>query len=204
MIKGFGEEKQKKLIDYIESEIEQMSSDRSTLLDDIRQLNDVYEGRIPEKTYPWEGCSNIQVPLISTHVDALLANMMNSVFQNENYWTVNPITPDTWGYAKETERLLQYGSNHVFKMYEVCQDWFKGGIKDGTGIITLNWREEYRWRYSKIDEDYVAEPKLMFRGPKIESIPLENFYIPHRFPVIQRAPWCGHDFYLSWPEIKGE
>lgn len=205
MIQGFGEEKQKRLVQYLEDEITQIQADRSTLLDDLKDLNDIYEGRIPRKDFPWEGCSNIQVPMISTHVDALHANMMNSTFSNETFWTCSSLSPGSWRLAKDTERFLQYGSQHVFKMFEVCQDWYKGGIMDGTSIINLNWEEEFRWRFRRTaDGEFEMEPKLMFRGPRIRHVPLENFYFPLRFPTIQSAPWVAHDFYMSWPEIVGQ
>lgn len=209
MIQGFGEEKQKELVRYLEDEVIQTNNDRSTLLLDLQELNDMYEGRLIEKNFPWEGCSNIQVPLISTHVDAIHANFMNSVFMQDPFWAVRSLTPNGYGVAKRTERFMQYGSEHVWKMYDVCQDWFKFGITDGTGIIDLNWKEEYRWVYNESKSgdgnvEYFPEPKLMYRGPKICSIPLENFYIPNRYPELHSAPWCGHDFFLSWPELVGQ
>ena len=195
MIQGFGDKKQQDLLRYLEDEVQTVQEERTTLLDDLEKLNKVYEGRLAEKTWPWKGCSNIQVPLISSHVDAIHANFMNSVFEKDPFWAVRSLSPGSYGLAKETENFMQYGSEHVWRMYDVCADWFKGGIMDGTAIIDLNWDEKYQWVYTESKDgdgnvEYFPEPKLIYRGPKFSSIPLENFYCPNRFPELHQMPWC--------------
>ena len=202
-IKYFGKKKQEELVSYIEDQIVISDAERQELLDDLTELNDVYEGRLKEKTFPWTGASNIQVPLISTHVDATTANLMNSIFQHEPFWMVSALVPGLWPYCKQTEQFMQYVSNHVIHIYDFCQAWFKALVKDGTAVAHVAWRERYRWRYRKVDDEYTMEPKLIFRGPVVEHVTLEDFHIPSRYTRIQDAPWVGHDFYLSWPEIAG-
>ena len=188
----------------MDQQIEQAKADRQELMDDIDDYIETYEGRLPGKSFPWEGCSNIQVPLTQTSVETIYSRIINAIFNVEPFWMVRPVSDslDAYDKSKSLERFLQYVSVHVLDMYSVCQNWFLDSIKYGTGVIEVCWERKHQYRYKRHLDEVIKERKLIYNGPKVKSIALDDFYLPAGVDCIANSPWVGKGFYLTWPELK--
>lgn len=196
------EKKEKTLATYLLDEIDQSESDRSDFLDNLETWTELYEGKVTTKTYPWKDCSNVRLPFTPTNCEAIFARMMNSIFGQEPFWMVQPLIGGSWEYAKNLESFLEYAGNHILKIYEVCQQWFLPAVKYGVSPAKITWREDWRYFYKRQDGQRLLDTRLNYRGPKIDVIPLQDFFTPNGYADLQEMPWVGHRFYLNWMQFK--
>ena len=194
---------EERLTEYILGEIEQSQSDQSEFLQNLKLWTNLYEGKVYEKDFPWKDCANIRLPFTATNCEAIFSRMMNSIFSMEPFWTVKPLAAGTWDYAKNLETFLEFASGSVLRMYETCQSWFMPAVKYGTSPLKISWREDWRSYFKRIGGERVLDKRLMFRGPRLEPLPLQDFFRPSGYANIKDFPWVGHRFYLNTMQIKG-
>jgi len=73
------EDEERILADRIESDFNAGIQDRADWEERISEWDDAYYGRLPRKVFPWEGCSNFNVPLIMTAVETLKPRLIDGV-----------------------------------------------------------------------------------------------------------------------------
>lgn len=73
------EEDEKSLADRIEHDFQAAISDRADWETRIAEWEDSYYGRLPDKTFPWPGCSNFNVPLVMTAIETLKPRLIDGV-----------------------------------------------------------------------------------------------------------------------------
>lgn len=192
--------------DWWLSELEKAKSDRGDLDDKLVEWERLYEARpkVPYKTFPWPGASNLVVPVIATAVDAVLSRILNAVFGGKYLWNVTPKAANWVELANPMNKWLDWASKDVIGLYRVCQRWFLSTIKFGTGVVKLPWRKRVRKvRYVEGNtptEEYV----VMHDGPEAEVISLYDFYwSPDATHAgLKNCTWVAQRSVLTWKEIK--
>src|SRR3972149_1490789 len=70
--------------------------------------DDQYHGVLPEKSFPWPGCSNSSVPLTSTGVETMKPRLIESVLGDDQPILVRPVEATDEARQDITERFLNW------------------------------------------------------------------------------------------------
>lgn len=202
------ENKVNEISTWLQNEILQAEADRSELDDKILEWQRIYEA-LPEtetRDFPWEGASNIVVPVAATSVDAVFARMMNSLFGGKELWIATARSPNWQELTKPISKFLNWVGDEVVDMYNVCQRWILGMIKYGTGVSKTYWDRRIRnVVYRDQSGAEVHEPVVHYDGPRMSVVPLKDFLVSADAVTtqdIQYCTWVGDKSRYTWKELK--
>ena len=201
------ESKLKDIVSWLDTEIRRASADRQKLDDKILEWDRLYEA-IPEeevKMFPWEGCSNLVVPVIATAVEAVQSRLINAVFAGKDLFVGQPKSPNWVDLAEPVGRWLNWVSSSIMKMYPLCQRWFLSTVKYGTGIVKLPWVERFRNVKYMQNGGLYQERVTLHNGPLPELVRLENFlFSPDAVTSqdIQTCEWVAQKSVRTFKYLK--
>ena len=183
-----------------------------------------YESDLPPKDFPWEGCSNVNIPLIQSHIDTWHAAMNDIMLTPRPWMTVsapaNVNVPNIKDGALAVQDALYQVQDELCGLRAVCDRWNLNSLVQQAGIVKYRWVEEFRTvkrRQPVVDEaglpvvdangqpvvkaQTVQEPK--FKGPKAEIVDLHNFVIfPLTAESIEDAQIVGDRYRLTADQIR--
>lgn len=160
---------------------------------------------VPEqetKNFPWEGASNVSVPLAMMTTNGITSLLKSSLMERSPFWDVTrrgTITDKVQADALEAflEALSEspYHLNLKNHLGPIAYDL----VSLGTAFIKVPWVAD-KWTFRR-DDGQVVE-KLRSASPKVINIPLEDFLMQPYFDDVQRAPWVGQVVYLTEHELR--
>jgi hypothetical protein len=166
--------------DWLQEAIRRAVDAKQGMDDKIVEWEQQYEA-IPKtatKQWPWEGASNLIVPIIAIHVEAVLSRLMGSIFIGKNLWQGMPKSAKWVDLVEPMEQWLNWVGHDVMDMYEACQRWFLGMLKFGTGVAKVPWEKIVRKvKYKMPDGSVKIELVERYNGPKMYVVPLSDFYV---------------------------
>lgn len=195
-----------------------------SLLETKKAWDRLYEHNLPEKTVPYKGCSNLNVPFIQSHVDGYHAHCNTTILD------VRPrmkIQPPSWMVGPEAKEIASKVENAVEEVFmskmnivDVINDINHYALRNRACIVKLPWREEYRtekryttatddWGNPVVDENMqpvmvateIQAPKYV--GPRPELVDLTNFVIyPLTTPSIDTCSLVGDRFRLTPDQLR--
>jgi hypothetical protein len=195
-------------INWALSEIEKAKAERGELESRLAEWERLYEARpkVKIKTFPWYDCSNLVVPVIATAVDAVLARLMNAIFGAKELWVGTPRSPNWVALIEPVQTWLNWAGDEVMDMYRVCQKWFLGMLKFGTGVLKLPWETRKRnVIYKDAGGNLVSELITVHQGPAPTVIPLADFFHSSDALIsgdVQNCEWVAHRTSKTWKKIK--
>lgn len=201
------EDKKNEILDWITEEIEKAKGERTAFERELAEYEKLYEA-IPDqkvRTEPWTGACNLVVPVIATTVDAVLARMLNAVFGGPDLWIGMPKAPGWVDLAEPLGRWMNWVGKDVMGMYQVCQSWFLGCIKTGTGVLKLPWERRLRNVMYQDADGLKQETILLHDGPLPVNVPLSDFFFSNDAVTtksIQNCEWIGHRTSMTKKQLK--
>ena len=179
-------EKEKAIVSDICQQIETALSDRASMEDRWIKWIKQYEEILPEsKNFPWEGCSNLSVPLSPTTVETIHAREVNTLFSIRPYIQVRPkkkdVPPEN---CAKIERFLDQIFLNTLKFYQKGSNWLLEKDKMGTGFLKVFWKKDKK----KIN-------KTEFRDIDqigADVIPIEDLIFPVNASDIQNSSFVAH------------
>ena len=201
---SLSEEKQKKIVSWLDEEIGSALSSRDELEGKWSTWLNMFEAKPAQrvKNFPFENCSNIVIPSMSITVNAFIARQYNTLFQYRPFWTVTPLSKQWTDHANPTQRLLEYSQRFEMKLLQRLIPWLYDTSMYGTGISKLVWVIENIKDKVYDDTGKIIEKDVMVSdGPRFIPIPLEDFIIPPNATDIQVCPWVDHRFRLNYPQM---
>ncbi len=166
------------IVTWLTSEIQQAQASRQNLEDNVVEWERLYEARpkTPRKSIPWDGASNLVVPVVGTAVDAVFARIIEAVFGSQKVWAATALSPKWAQIDDPLERWLNWVASSVLNMPKVCQRWFMGLTKTGTGVAKLEWVTRKRnVTYKDGSGAMFKEQITTHNGPELRPIPLPDF-----------------------------
>jgi hypothetical protein len=131
------------------------NADRDQWLADLPRWIKAYQGRIEDKNVPWEGASNLFVPLTATHVDAIHPRQMAALFQPTPIVSFAAQEPDDDERAKKTERFLDWAVREDCNLFPVLDRTLLNMDVNGIQIIKLYW--ELKTRHVRAVHEFPAD-----------------------------------------------
>lgn len=201
------------LTQYLTTQLRNAQSGRTELETNWHRYDRAYRVK-PEhevKEFPFEGCSNLVVPLVPTDVDKVYAWIMATLFGQENLWSVKAWRPEWAQDVAKLQEFLQWAQTNELDMYNEVADWVKEFCLLGTGIIKTRYHREeqkvYEYREAQTDGEqegqiFERQAKIMMHDrPKPEHISLWDFYIDPAATSIENASWCAQHVPMTWLEF---
>jgi len=205
---GLADEERQRLSDWLVNELQRATDDRGDFTDELAEWERLYEARpkVANKTIPWDGASNLVVPVIATAVDSVLARLMNSIFATGELWATKQRSAKWAGLTDPIQAWLNWVQSEVLKMYHVCQRWFLSTIKSGTGVGKLTWERRMRKIvYSDGIGSATEEIVTLHDGPVFESVSLDDFFTSSDALYshdVQTCEWVAQRGRLTYKQLK--
>lgn len=192
------------LLWYLIQEIRRTQQDRADLENAWVRWEQVYRARPADerKNFPFDGASNLVVPVAAADVDTLYSRLMGLLFEPPSLWSVNAQRPELVDFAAATNEFLQWAQENEIKPYRDVGNWLIELHKLGTGVLKQRYTREmkkvYEWR--EMDQgNWQQQAVIMLKdNPNLNHVRLNDFYIPAGFPRIQQAPWVAERIRLTW------
>lgn len=178
-------------------EIEKSRQERTDMDANIVEGERLYEARpvTAKKDFPWEGASNLVVPVIATTVDSIVSRIVNAIFGASDIWSSVARSGAWVKLADPIQLWLNWVGKEVLKIKDACKVWFLTTVKHGTGVAKMTWEQRRRnVVYKDSSGTLVKEQIIIHDGPKIQPVPLPDFLVSndaiHTFDV-QNCEWVA-------------
>lgn len=196
--------------------MEQVQSARNGMAGMLRTMEkqrNLYESKMPPKSEPWDGCSNVNVPVIQSHVDTIHAHLNDTICGVDPLVLVNPPPSDTRPGIKQLgSRIERYLQDVLTKSMGFGDAYDEIGLESllaPVAVVKLPWREDYRM-VKRIGMDprtgqmgAQETPQAKHKGPRAELVNLQNFVIyPLSAQDVESAMLIGDRILLSEDEVR--
>jgi hypothetical protein len=198
----------KEISQWLQTEANKALARRSTLEDRLNTLKRTYEAK-PEqdrKSFPWDGASNLVVPVAATAVETVLTRITGSIFGAPELYAGRSRSSN-WAEAVDPMvTWLNWVNDNVFDSKKVYTRWILSCIKYGTSVVKLPWHRRIREvNYMDASGGQVSDTVVLHDGPKPEFVPLEDFFWSedaNATQSIQDCEWTAQRFYQTWKQLK--
>lgn len=193
------------LLWWLIQELRRTMSDRGELENDWLRYERVYRARPLEeyKDFPFEGASNLVIPVAATDTDTLYARLMGLLLEPSNLWSVTARRPEFQQLAEATEDFLEWAQHNELDIHGPVGDWLLEVHKLGTGILKQRYTREmkkvYEWRELDNGATWQQQAVVLLQDkPAMHHVRLHNFYIPAGFAKPADAPWVSECIPMTW------
>lgn len=166
-------------------------AERSQWIDSLRELQrDYWAEPSPQKAkFPFDGASNIIIPLTAIVSEAIHARIMQRLFSLDHFVSCKFNDPFWSQFDRPIERCLDWQMLDQMKLRERIEPAILEIIKYGTGVI----KDGYQRVVKNVDVDGEIIEFPQYSGPWFEAVPLSNFLMPFTSQDPQTADWCGEE-----------
>jgi len=189
------------------------------LINKLPYWHDQYRGKREPKSFPWENCANVAIPLTRSNTDAIFVRIIDAIFNKVKLWIAKAQTKEFVGFDKELEDQLNWFQKNVLQLKKKLFSPLLECVKTGTGIVMITnvERHDERMAYAtpaelkdKDVKKYSAKgtpSKLVKRidktytGPDIFPIPRSDWVMSSDATSIDDAYMCGFRSRFRKPQI---
>lgn len=200
------EEQQRRLVNYLVSELTDAQSERSDSMYDFARWRKKYRTKFPEfpKDWPLANSSQITIPVIKTAVHTLTSRVYQTVMAADPILSFRTKNRDYQDFAAGYEEFFGLYSTERLDIEDVLDTVVTETIKLGTAVVEVTTKRDRRavMRYDGLTKTYKKEVKEIYNGPVVHHFPIEDFWCRIGYQNIQKAPWCGKEIRCTWSEIK--
>lgn len=148
---SFSEDEEKKLVHTICDLVGEILLSRKKLTENLITWRKNYEMVADEKSFPWQGSSNLKEPVTEIAVDAIWSRLDRNLLAYDPLFLVEPFFSDDEDLkhsARKYERFIDWDfDNNILNAYKVLSDWLFSSTLDGCSFIKLSWlRKVYALR----------------------------------------------------------
>ena len=153
----------------------------------------VREGR---KSIPFEGASDLEVPVTATDVDQYYAKFMQSLHADPDFWQLSTDNPKWVASVKPLQDFLSVLNRTVINMWAVDRRAILECVKLGTAIYEHGWTYERRpTNVYDVDGRIMRVDKVVSK-PFVDHVRLPDFLLPNYSYAIEPdeqggAPWVA-------------
>lgn len=151
---------------------------------------------------PWPGASNMEIQVVATNSDQLLARVM-AIYMTDPLWTTKILGDIDQGKGDDQQKAVERFLGNMalepaeLDLYRVEEAWFAGTIRNGTGILKFPWVYHVEQSISMpgLSEDATrreTKEVLKLDGPRPENIPLNKFLVDINTQKLDEANFKAH------------
>jgi len=204
---------------HVGETLDQELKNQKDLIDKLPYWHDQYRGKREPKSFPWENCANVAIPLTRSNTDAIFVRIIDAIFNKVKLWIAKAQNKEFIGFDKELEDQLNWFQKNILQLKKKLFSPLLECIKTGTGIVMIvnEEVEEERMAYAtpaELKDNSVKKysgkgtpSKLVKRvdktytGPNIYPIPRSDWVMSSDATSIDDAYMCGFRVRLRKPQI---
>lgn len=178
-------ERREALRAWLDREIEDALASRAQQDAVWREALRLYEGvaKNPARNFPVENAPNTEVTLGAIAVDSLYAQILDLIYNISPLVTTRAITPDAVQAAKALQTFINWGVTNEWNLRPASEHTILDDVQLGTGVYYVPFVEMKK---------KTRLARWMARGPRIVSVPLEDFVLPAGAGGdLQLEPWVA-------------
>jgi len=202
----FSEENERRLINYLVSELTDAESERADSMYDFARWRRKYRTKFPEfpKDWPLANSSQITIPVIKTAVQTLTSRVYQTIMAADPILSFRTKNSDFQDFSLLYEEFFGLYSTERLDLEDVLDTVVTDTIKLGTSVVEVTTKRDRRavMKYDGLTKTYKKEVKEIYNGPVVYHFPIEDFWCRIGYQDIQKAPWCGKEIRVTWSEIK--
>jgi hypothetical protein len=171
----------------------------------LKEFARLYKGTplTENRDIPWPGASNIEIQIVASNSDNLLARVM-AMYMTDPLWSAKIYGDIEAGKGDDqrsaTEKFLSNMALDPAELdfYRVEEAWFSSTIRNGTGIIKFPWLYHVETQYistGDIDSPaakYETKDVIRFDGPRPENVPLNKFLTDISYQKLEDSKFKCH------------
>jgi hypothetical protein len=185
-------------LEWLDTELRAALDARSPLEQRWRDWMEQYRAlaKQPTRSFPFEGASNVMLPVTAMAIDQLYVKEMQTVFAPANIWTTQARNENWVEAAKPMQDALEWLDTNILRMWRVCKRLKLEKYKLGTGIYKTGWLYEKRPIWTTNPEGQVIRAQKSRGRPFVDHVRLPDFLMPPYSYAIQPdeqggAPWVA-------------
>ena len=155
------DEQKSRLKGWLKSRLNEWKQDTAELHQRLEEDNDLVEGVVMETDFPFEGCSNVHVPVTEMYMEVYKSVEKRSILGADLLWYGETDVDELKDLLAEIEEMMNYKARHEWNIEKTLSQVFWTTNRDGLGIIQCTWAEEYEFARDVIlltsEEDFLAE-----------------------------------------------
>lgn len=136
----------------VESWLQGSAGRRQNLL----RWNELLENVIEEATFPWEGSSALNIPMIAIHIVTLHSVICRSVLTVDPLWYGRTLDPKAREIVPDIQDAMNYKAKNETNLVDATRGAFYNACRDGLGWIKGYWCEKKTFIETKF---YVETPE---------------------------------------------
>ena len=151
---------------WLKARLNDWKSDTEDLHRRLREDNDLVEGVIPETDYPWEGASNVHVPITEMYMEIYKSVFKRSILGADLLWYGETDDDALKDLLADVEEMMNYKARNEWNIEKALSAVLWTAPRDGLGVVQVTWCEEFEDAtdvliYTSLDE-FLAD----FEGPE--------------------------------------
>lgn len=119
-------------------------SDRSRWLSDLAKWLYAYQGRDMEKDIPYEGASNLQVPVTATVVETIHPRIMAALYRPKPLVGFRPQEPNDFESVRAREAFLDWSLREEINIFPVLDRVILNTLLNGLQFVKTTWELKIR------------------------------------------------------------
>jgi len=155
--------------------------------------HDQYKGKREPKSFPWENCANVAIPLTRSNTDAIFVRIVDAIFNKVKLWIAKAQKKEFVGFDKELEDQLNWFQKNILQLKKKLFSPLLECVKTGTGIVMIVNEEKHDTRYAYATATEIKDKTVKKYKAKGESTPLvkriDKSYIGPNIYPIPRSDW---------------
>jgi hypothetical protein len=137
----------KKIKKRLKKEIDSWKEATNDLHERLEEDNDLVEGITEETDEPWDGASNVHVPVTGMYMSIFHSVLRRSILGADIIWYAEPepgvLDPEAQESLTAQEEFMNYKARSDWNIAECLEGVCWTAPKDGLGVIQICWAEEY-------------------------------------------------------------
>jgi hypothetical protein len=171
----------------------------------LAMLKDAYLARpeFAKKTFPWDGASNVVIPIVGITVDGIVARLMRAFMG-----TKNPVEAEIKSAPYENFEKDFRDWAELFLEKAGARDQIRTAFHDmtmdGDAFIKVAWERKTKEVHAYAGEGGgVTHTEVVhYEGPVWYAIASADVIRPEGFDSWDRIPWIAERLRFTWPELK--
>jgi hypothetical protein len=137
-------EKQKnRLKAWLKARLSEWKNDTEELHRILEEDNDLVEGVVPETDFPWEGASNVHIPVTEMYMEVYKSIEKRSILGADLIWYGETDIDELKDQLADIEEALNYKARNEWNIEQCLARVFWTTNRDGLGVMQITWAEEY-------------------------------------------------------------
>jgi len=195
-----GDTEKKKLLDYLQNEMELAEREVLYPLQQKREeWDDCYYGKVAPRSEAW--MSNFPVQLGATFTDAIQARLMNTIWAYRPFISIRPTHDSGWTQvAKKVENFVDFKVHTEMKMYREMRKALFECCRLGTGAMLTPWvQKKERVMMRRLWWKTETEIETV-NGCVVKYLPIRDLLYPGGYSELEDLPWWSRR--MRWSELQ--